>query len=297
MMRSVSEPAGAISAQAFEELRPFLFGIAYRMTGSAADAEDLVQEAWLRGLRQEQPPDHPKAFFATVITRLAMDHLRSARVQREVYPGEWLPEPLVAPAGADLDPQRISGARETLSYAVLTLLEQLNPVERAVFVLHEAFDYRHAEIARMLDLEEATSRQHLRRARQHLRENRPRFGSNRELHQQLLQRFMAAAAVGDMAGLTSLLTVGAITISDGGGKVRAAMNIVRGADAVAKLYLGLARKNPWARADFVEVNGQPGVAVYTRDRIDNLLMLDITEDGLIAGIYLLRNPDKLPLSV
>ena len=297
MMPGVSTATGAISAEEFEGLRPFLFGIAYRMTGSAADAEDLVQEAWLRGLRNEGTVEHPKAYFATVITRLAMDHLRSARVQREEYPGEWLPEPLVTPAGADLDPARISGARETLSYAMLTLLEQLSPVERAVFVLHEAFDYRHGEIARMLDIEEAASRQHLRRARQHLQEKRPRFGSSRELHQQLLQRFLAAASLGDMAGLTSLLTANAVSVSDGGGKVRAAMNIVRGAESVAKLFAGIVRKNPIGRYEFVEVNGQPGVATYYRDRIDNLLVLDITEDGLVAGVYLLRNPDKLPVSV
>jgi RNA polymerase sigma-70 factor, ECF subfamily len=297
MMAAVSATTGAISAEEFEGLRPFLFGMAYRMTGSAADAEDLVQEAWLRGLRNDAPLEHPKAFFATVITRLAMDHLRSARVQREEYPGEWLPEPLVTPAGTDLDPARISGARETLSYAMLTLLEQLSPVERAVFVLHEAFDYRHGEIARMLEIEEAASRQHLRRARQHLQEKRPRFGSSREVHQQLLQRFLAAASLGDMAGLTSLLTANAVSVSDGGGKVRAAMNIVRGAESVAKLIAGIVRKNPIERTDFVEVNGQPGLVSYHRDRIDNVLVLDITEDGLVAGVYLVRNPDKLPAGV
>lgn len=275
----------------FEEHRPYLFGIAYRMLGSVMEAEDIVQDAYLRW--REVKPDSiqsHRAFLSTVVTRLCLDQLKSAREKRETYIGPWLPEPLVTDITG---PAQHLGDLESLSMAFMVLLESLSPVERAVFLLREVFDYDYAEIARMVDKEEAACRQILSRAKKHITANRPRFESTPEAHQAMLGRFLTACQQGDLDGLMSLLAEDVTSLADGGGKVAAARRPVHGRELVARLMLGLvALMTPDMYFEIAPVNAR--MAVIVRENGIPINVLNIETDGNV--IYTLRsvaNPDKL----
>ena len=279
----------------FQAHRPLLFSIAYRMLGSASDAEDVVQDAWLR-YREAPDVRSPRAFAATIVTRLCLDRLKAARTTREQYVGPWLPEPLLTSRqeGPDVTLQR----SESVTLAFLVLLEALSPEERAVFILKEAFDYAHAEIARMLDLTEANCRQLFHRAKARLREGRPRLVGTPESRRAVADRFVAALTAGDAKGLTELLAQDVGLWSDGGGKVSAARRPLVGRDEVLNFLTGLhrvaVRTGLYAQAslDIDEVNGEPAVLQRMGGRLDTVYVLSIT-DGTVGGIRVVRNPDKL----
>ena len=279
----------------FQAHRPLLFSIAYRMLGSASDAEDVVQDAWLR-YRDAPDVRSPRAFAATIVTRLCLDRLKAARTTREQYVGPWLPEPLLTSRqeGPDVTLQR----SESVTLAFLVLLEALSPEERAVFILKEAFDYAHAEIARMLDLTEANCRQLFHRAKARLREGRPRLVGTPESRRAVADRFVAALTAGDAKGLTELLAQDVGLWSDGGGKVSAARRPLVGRDEVLNFLTGLhrvaVRTGLYAQAslDIDEVNGEPAVLQRMGGRLDTVYVLSIT-DGTVGGIRVVRNPDKL----
>ena len=279
--------------EAFIALRPLLHSIAYRMLGSAMEAEDVVQEAYLRwqGASDTDVRSH-RAYLVTIVTRLSINQLRSARVQRETYVGPWLPEPVMTEHVPDVS-WRIELA-ESLSMAFLVLLERLSPIERAVFLLHDAFEFEYAEIARIVDKSEANCRQLLARAKKHLGGPRPRFEVAPEHAERMLERFSRAATTGDMDGLLALLAEDITLWSDGGGKVAAALKPIHGADRVARFMLGALRK--FVPADHVvrraEINGQPGLISYLRGKPRTALAFDILGDR-IQTIYIIANPDKL----
>jgi RNA polymerase sigma-70 factor, ECF subfamily len=271
-----------------EELRSLLFSLAYRMVGSVGEAEDLVQEAFVRFHRQEEV-DAPKAFLTTVLTRLAIDHLRSARVRREAYVGAWLPEPIVTVGDAAEEVED----DETLSLAFLALLERLTPVERAVYVLHDLFGYSHDEIAEIVGKSSANCRQILVRARRHVDEGRPRFEPSRERRQALLDRFLAAVRVGDVDALVGLLAADAVHYADGGGKARATLRPIYGADKIARLWANLGTTQGPYELRPVDVNGQPGVVALAPDgTLLAVLTLDIADDR-VQAVRAVVNPDKL----
>jgi RNA polymerase sigma-70 factor, ECF subfamily len=276
----------------FEEQRSLLFGIAYRMLGSVMDAEDAVQEAYLRWQASDRSEvESPRAYLSTIVTRYCIDQLRSARARREEYVGPWLPEPLVQGEGPDVAEQ--VELAESLSMAFLVLLERLSPVERAVFLLSEVFGYEYAEIARIVERSEANCRQIAHRARQHVRERRPRFDPGSEEQQQLTAQFLQACASGDLSGLMATLAEGVTLWSDGGGKVAAAPRPIQGADRVARFLLGiLAKTPPGGVATGVLVNGEPGLITYMEGRPNAVAVLEIAE-GRIQGIRIVVNPDKL----
>ena len=277
----------------FERHRSLLFSIAYRMLGSVADAEDALQDAFIRWQRaSEADVRSPKAFLVTIVSRLCINHLQSARAQRETYVGEWLPEPLVTDPGSDVS--RIAQVDESVSMAVLLLLERLTPAERAVFLLGEIFDYTHAEIAAMLDLSEANCRQLLKRARQHVRMERPRFSASGRQHGELLERFYQAAGSGDMDGLLALLSSDVVMHTDGGGKANALPLPIYGPDKVARASVfGLSKLKalkPLQR--IVEINGEPGIVSYVDGRPQSVFTIEV-HDGRIGAIYIVTNPEKL----
>jgi RNA polymerase sigma-70 factor (ECF subfamily) len=278
-------------ADVFASARPMLFAIAYRMLGSVMDAEDLVQDAYLRW--QEAPETDvrsPRAYLTTIVTRLAINQLRAARTKRESYVGPWLPEPLVT----EDTPDTVELA-ESLSMAFLVLLERLSPIERAVFLLHEVFDFEYAEIARMVDKTEANCRQLLARAKKRLGAPRPRFEADAAQAQRLTQRFTEASVDGDLDGLLALLAEDITVWADGGGKVPgAALKPVRGPTPVARFILGIMRRVVPAGTTLrpAEINGQPGFIAYVSGRPLSALILDI-RDGRIHTIYAIGNPDKL----
>ncbi|MER5640106.1 RNA polymerase sigma-70 factor [Kitasatospora sp. NPDC002227] len=277
----------------FEAQRPRLFSLAYRMLGSAAEAEDAVQDTYLKwhgALREEI--SNPSAWLAKVLTNLCLNRLTSARVRRERYVGPWLPEPVRTDGGV-LGPLETAEQRDSVSLAVLVLMERLTPAERACVVLRDAFEYSHREIAEVLDVSEAGARQTYRRAKQHLAEGRPRFDSAPAPQTELLQSFLAAAAEGSLGKLEALLAEEVVAWSDGGGKVRAAIRPVYGPNNVARFLLGvLARFGEGFELAFAEVNGAATVLA----REDGQLTAAATvegEHGRITGIRILRNPDKL----
>ncbi|MEX0783641.1 MAG: RNA polymerase sigma-70 factor [Dehalococcoidia bacterium] len=287
-------PALEAEAQAFEEQRPLLFGVAYRMLGSAAEAEDIVQDAYLRyrDVSREEIRNE-RSYLVTVVSRLCLDHLKSARVQRERYVGPWLPEPIsTSEADWRIAPEGLIDLRESVSMAFLVLLESLGPVERAVLLLHDVFDYSHAEIARILDRSEAASRQQLKRARERLATRQKRFAPADEEQRRLTLQFVAAAASGDLAGLLDLLTEDAMGYSDGGGKVAAATKVIEGRDRITKLVGGFSRKEQVDRFELVEVNGQPAIAAWRSDRLTNVILLGFHGEH-VSAFYIQRNPDKL----
>jgi RNA polymerase sigma-70 factor (ECF subfamily) len=276
----------------FDAHRPLLFSIAYRMLGSVMDAEDVVQDAYLRWEKAaEAEIQSPKAYLSTIVTRLCLDHLRSARAQREEYVGPWLPEPLMSDPAPDV--ADTAALHETLSMAFLVLLESLTPVERAIFLLHDVFGYEFSEIAGIVDRSEANCRQLARRARGYVEARRPRFESSAAQQERLTQQFLRACSVGDLPGLVATLADDITLWADGGGKVQAARNPIHGADAVARFLLGVLRKAP-AGLDtrFARVNGQPGVVSYLDGRPFAVLLIDVAGER-IQGLRFVVNPDKL----
>jgi RNA polymerase sigma-70 factor (ECF subfamily) len=281
---------------AYQELRPLLFSIAYRMVGSASEAEDLVQEAYLRFHRAVAggaEVDSPKAYLSTVTTRLAIDHLRSARARREQYVGDWLPEPLVT--GEAADPAVHAETADSLSLAFLVLLERLSPVQRAVFLLHEVFGYPYAEIAGLVGRSEDTCRQIAARARRHLEAGRPRFEASRRQREELARRFFAAVDEGDTEGLVGMLATDAVLHGDGGGKAPALAGPLHGAERIARFLVGLARRGRAAGIGYApaEINGHPGLLTLDpAGRLVGVLALDIA-DGRVQTVRSIINPDKL----
>jgi RNA polymerase sigma-70 factor (ECF subfamily) len=276
--------------ETFETYRWLLFSIAYRMLGRAMEAEDMVQEAYLRYARTRgETLQSPKAFLTTVITRLCLDHLKSAKTQREEYPGTWLPEPL--PTGHS--PPDVIVERETLSMAFLFLLERLSPIERAVFLLREVFDYGYAEIARIVGRSEATCRQHFHRAKQSLVQRRPRFAATAEAERKLVEGFLEAVTHGDVASLTQLLADEVVVFGDGGGKAPAVRVPLHGREPVVRLLLGSVRvMPPDTQIRVADVNGASALLFWSQQRL--LLVISFAiERGRINALYHSLNPDKL----
>lgn len=271
----------------FEPYRRHCFALAYRMLGSAADAEDVVQEAWLR-FRGAESVQAPRAWLTRAVTRLCLDQLKSARHRREKYVGPWLPEPVETEAADEFD-------AESISTAFLLLLERLTPRERAVFLLRKVFDVDYPEVARLLDQSESNVRQLFHRAQRHVRENRPRFAASADDHRRLLEGFVSAVQSGNPGAIESLLAEDARAFSDGGGKARAALEVVRGRTRVAKLYWGLARKHSTAtmRMEVRHLNGWPGLVIWEGDRVSSTMTLE-TDGQLVYAIHAVLNPDKLP---
>jgi RNA polymerase sigma-70 factor (ECF subfamily) len=273
-----------------QELRPYLFAIAYRMLGSVADAEDVVQDAYLRYHESGVEPESPKAYLATVTTRLAIDRLRSARARREVYPGEWLPEPIV-----DDEASGHAEMADSLSLAFLHVLEKLSPVERAVFLLREVFDYSYDDVARIVDKSPDNCRQILARAHRHVEEGRRRFDVSREEREEVARRFLAAWEEGRTEALIEMLAPDAAVHGDGGGKAPAMRRPLVGAERVAKAIVGWGRQAHalgLVRRPAL-VNGDPGLVFYDPDgRARWVAALEIAE-GVVIAIRSVLNPDKL----
>lgn len=275
----------------FEDYRNLLFSIAYRMLGSVMEAEDAVQEAYLRFMSVDAEDDivSYRAYLTTIITRICLDQLKSARVQREQYFGPWLPEPLET----EDEPSVVLQSRETITLAFLTLLEKLPPVERAAFLLREVFDYEYADIAQIVEKSEANCRQLVSRAKKHLVENRPRLDTPQDVQRRLLARFMAAVNEGDEAPLVQMLSEDVQLWSDGGGKVTAAIHPLFGPAKVAAFFAGLGRKRPPnTEIQFRDYNGAPGIAIYIDGKLDTVMNFLIADDQ-IYDIRAVRNPDKL----
>jgi RNA polymerase sigma-70 factor, ECF subfamily len=279
----------------YEDLRPLLFSIAYRMLGSASEAEDIVQDAFLRfhQAEKEEKIDNPKAYLSTITTRLSIDHLRSARVRRESYTGTWLPEPLLTDAAPDASQH--AEMADSMSMAFLVLLESLSPVERAVFLLREVFDYPYDEIAEVIDKSEDNTRQLAVRARRHVEEGRPRFEADKKARDELAGRFFAAAENGDTEGLLQMLAKDAVFYGDGGGKAPAISKPLYGAERVARFMIGLMRQvGPWGiTLEPAQVNGEPGlVARDPEGRLATVMSMQIA-DGQVISLRSVVNPEKL----
>jgi RNA polymerase sigma-70 factor (ECF subfamily) len=278
----------------FAEERPKLFGVAYRMLGSVADAEDVVQETYLRWQEVVDVGtaiDSPSAYLTTMVSRRCLDELRSARRRREEYVGEWLPEPLLADDRLDLAQQ--TELVDSLSTAFLVVLEALSPGERAAFLLHDVFGYEYPELARILGRAEPACRQLVTRARRRVHERRPRFEVSPEEHTRLLNEFMHASAAGDLDGLVGLLAEDAVLRADGGGIVTAARNPIVGADRVARWLFGVAQKAPPGLTSTVEtVNGLPGIVMRVDGALYGVASIEV-RDGRIQGVYIQVNPEKL----
>jgi RNA polymerase sigma-70 factor (TIGR02957 family) len=281
----------------FDELRPSAFAIAYRMLGSVSEAEDVVQEGFLRLHRAREGGERiesPRAYLSTVVSRLSLDHLRSARVQRETYVGEWLPEPLVA--SYDDDPARKAEMADSLSLAFLVLLESLSPEQRAAFLLHEVFDEPYDRIAEIIGTTEQNARQLATRARRHVADRRPRFEASRERRDELATRFFAAAEEGDLQGLEELLAHDVVLHGDGGGKAPALARAIHGRTRAARtLIAGMRRIARFGEVTTrrEQVNGQPGALLFDREgRLLGVMSLEIAE-GQIQAVRSIVNPDKL----
>jgi RNA polymerase sigma-70 factor (TIGR02957 family) len=285
-----------MTEQEFDELRPSAFAIAYRMLGSVSEAEDVVQEGFLRLHRAREGGERiesPRAYLSTVVSRLSLDHLRSARVRRETYVGEWLPEPLVA--SADDDPARKAEIADSLSLAFLVLLESLSPEQRAAYLLHDVFDEPYDRIAGIVGTSEQNARQLATRARRHVDERRPRFEASRAQRDELATRFFAAAEEGDLEGLEDLLAHDVVLHADGGGKAPALKRAIHGRARAARTLIAglraLTRFGFTSRRE--EVNGQPGALFFDREgRLIGVMSLDVA-DGQIQGVSSIVNPDKL----
>lgn len=280
---------GVRQVEDFEAYRPLLIGLAYRLLGSMWDAEDVVQEAWLRWSGADRSDvKEPRAFLLTVVSRLALDQLRSARVKREAYTGPWLPEPVSTAEAGPLDTAEL---RDTVSLATLHLMERLSPPERAVFVLREAFELPYDRIAEIVDSSVANARQLHHRASVRLGEGRDRFRPSAGEHAELLTRFIEAAGGGDLAALTELLHEDVVAWSDGGGRVRAALRPIHGRRKVVAFLAGLNARYSYGAAGLSEANGHP--VIWTRVGSNlQLVAIDVRE-GRIQGLYSVLNPDKL----
>ena len=278
-------------ARAFEQHRARLFGVAYRMLGCRADAEDVVQDAWLRWQRTERALlDSAEAWLVTVVTRLSLDRLRSAKREREGYVGPWLPDPIFNDALPSPD-LRMELASE-VSVALLTVLERLAPEKRAAFLLKDVFDYDYPEIADILSKSEPAVRQLVHRAREDLRAGRPRFSVTEQTRDRLLEKFMTAATTGDREAVMALLTDDAEYLSDGGGKVYAALIALRGPERIGRLYHVVARRFPGLTYRLLRVNGEFGAVVLRDGEVFSVHCFRWQGDR-IAGLYVIRNPDKL----
>ena len=275
--------------EAFEAMRSRLFGIAYRMLETRADAEDALQEAWFR-FQRAKGVDSVEGFLVTTVTRICIDELKSARVKRERYVGPWLPEPLLTTDdGPDLETER----HEALSMALLQVLNRLDPLERAVFLLREAFSYPYDEVARIVGKREDHCRQIAHRAATRVRAERPRVEADAAAHQRLLDSFLSAAATGDLERLEALLTEDVTIYSDGGGKAAAATKPVVGPDRVARFMVGITSKAPeGTTTDMVTLNGLPGAVVRVDGAVTVTVSVDVRE-GKVCRVFMVRNPDKL----
>jgi RNA polymerase sigma-70 factor, ECF subfamily len=284
-------------ADAYVDLRPLLFSIAYRMLSSVSEAEDIVQEAFVRyqrSLAEGKAVESPKAYLSAVVTRLAIDHLKSARVRREAYVGEWLPEPLLTDDGP-MGPAEVAEQAESLSMSFLVLLERLTPLERAVFLLHDVFAYDFEEVGRIVGRTAATCRQHAVRARKFIAANRPRFDASEAEHDELLSRFFAAAKDGNVESLIELLAEDVVVHGDGGGKVPQWFEPIAGPDKVARLFARLGSQMLAMGATFErrEINGQPG-AIFRGPKggVFSVMSFEVA-GGRVATIRSIVNPDKL----
>jgi RNA polymerase sigma-70 factor, ECF subfamily len=286
---------GTVDARQFEAYRPLMFSIAYRMLGSVTEAEDIVQEAYLR--YQATPIDEivsHKAFLSTIVTRLCLNQLQSARVQREAYIGPWLPEPVLTGVDERFAPIQQAELHESLALAFLVLLEQLTPVERAVFLLREVFDYDYAEIAAIVGKAETACRQLFSRAKRHIAAGRPRFKPSPEAHRQIFMQFLRAVEQGELNGLMQVLADDVELWVDGGGKAQGAVTRpLHGRTAVAQfLSATRQRADPDARTEIADVNGEPALIVHDGSGVR--LVLSIGTDGdQVCAIRAIRNPDKL----
>ena len=290
-MSAAPEPVAA-----FDRHRRLLFTVAYQLLGSVADAEDVVQDAWLRwsGADRGDVLDD-RAYLVQVASRLALDRLRSARARRETYVGPWLPEPLVAPLGSGTDPAEAAELGEAVSLALLVVLETLSPLERAVFVLREAFGLPVAEVAQVLDRSEAAVRQLSHRAREHVRARQPRFDADRAVARGVTERFLAACTGGDVGALMAVLSPEVTLISDGGGRARAALRPVVGADKVARFLVGISASGadlPGLRVLLADLNGEPAIVAWTDDGPFLAAQL-VLVGGRVEQVLMVRNPDKL----
>jgi RNA polymerase sigma-70 factor (TIGR02957 family) len=284
--------------QTFLDLRPHLFSVAYRMLGSATEAEDVVQDAWLRTRSAPTNLSAPRAWLTTVVTRLCLDRLKSARARREEYVGPWLPEPV--PTAALDSAEELAARRESVTMAFLVLLETLTPAERAAFVLREAFDTDYSDIAQVLETTTAAARQLVHRARERLAAGRPRFVSRPEQQREIVSRFLEAVREGSVDRLKECLASDVAFTADGGGKVAAAQRPVHGAEAVARMFIGFWHKlrpaiepdeSAW-RFVFAGVNGELALLSYVHERLDAVFVCSTTGHQITA-IHAVRNPDKL----
>jgi RNA polymerase sigma-70 factor, ECF subfamily len=278
----------------FDDHRPQLFGIAYRMLGTVMDAEDVMQDAWVRYQALETPPENPPAYLRKIVTNLSLDRLKSARAQREQYIGEWLPEPVLTSDDSPIDSVQRA---ESISMALLVVLESLSPLERAVFILRDVFDYEYAEIALTLERSESACRKLLSRAREHIQKSRPRFDVPQEVHDRLVNQFIKAAQQGNMQGVVSLLADDAVLYSDGGGVVSAATRPLHGRDTILVFLSGLYAKMRRDGNNFtfepMQLNGQMGLLI--RDTAGQITMAVTFEadSTSITAIRLVLNPVKL----
>ncbi len=285
-------PAMTDNTSTFAAVRPRLFSIAYRMLGIRADAEDIVQDAWLRWHASEHDTlQSAEAWLVTVTTRLAIDRLRSRKAEREAYIGWWLPEPLV-----ELDERTPESAAELaseVSVAFMWVLERLSPDERAAFLMRQVFDHDYADIAAMLGKSEAGCRQMVHRAQERVQQERPRFAVPKDMHRELLARFMQAATLGDRTAMKAMMSDDVQLVADGGGKVKSFLHKLHGAGRVAGVYWSLEHQNP-AQVLYrpALINGEPGLLRYVAGRIESAQSF-IVDDGRIVAVFIMRNPDKL----
>ncbi|GJI95766.1 RNA polymerase subunit sigma-24 [Duganella caerulea] len=288
----MTDTASPAELATFAALRPRLFSIAYRMLGTRADAEDVVQDAWLRWHGSDQQAvQSAEAWLVTVTTRLAIDRLRARMAERESYVGWWLPEPIV-----ELDehtPESSAELASEVSMAFLWVLERLSPEERAAFLMRQVFEHDYADIAGMLGKSESACRQMVHRAQERVQQQKPRFEVPKEQHRELLVRFMEAAKVGDRAAMKAMMDGDVQLVADGGGKVRAFTHILHGAGRVAGIYWALENENP-NRVVYrsARVNGTPGLVRYVDGKLESAQSFQV-EDGRITAIFIMRNPDKL----
>ena len=274
----------------FAEHRPYLFAVAYRMLGIAEDSEDILQDAWIRfsELRVEEL-EHPRAYLVTIVTRLCVDLLRSARRRREEYVGVWLPEPVCT---REVLADHLIEQAESASFAFLLLLERLSPVERAILVLHDVFDYSHDEVAAAIGRTPAASRQALRRARLRLGGATPPKSPPTEKARELVGQFHKAARAGDVATFLGSLAPDVVLMSDGGGRVPAVKRPLAGSTRVGRFLATVSQQGAWSPVVLTELNAQPAILIYEGGALTNALLLDVTSQGITA-IYVVRNPDKL----
>ncbi|MEU7988055.1 RNA polymerase sigma-70 factor [Streptosporangium canum] len=292
----MTHPSPDHDQQVFNQHRNLLFSVAYRVLGTVSDAEDAVQDAWIKWSADDRSQvADPKAYLARIVSNLALQRLRSTRYQRETYVGPWLPEPILTVSDTADD---ITDA-ESVSTAMLVVLETLSPLERAVFVLKEVFDFSHAEIAQAVERSEAAVRQAAHRAREHVRARRPRFTADRSRQRDVTERFLAAATGGDINTLMELLSPDVTLWTDGGGKVRQALRPVVGAQTVAAWFAAIGKVTYQGvepadmNAELVEINGGPGMVFSGLERIIATVTFDFDADGRITTIHNVANPDKL----